>query len=392
MARAISRFFSVSFLGLSTAVSACGSNPSSDSEMKTVVGRGGAFFDRRVQVINALPDPLSQTTCLYLSEFRNDQARALQGSGSMTQEQRDFLALAEREAKPVTLYPVSIAALDYGLSEKETLRRLRGALSVPLGIASSFLGFGIVAAAMSPLCPGCFWGGMTLGQVLTNPLGLSFLGMGLGGFGLLGQAARDLNPRNQGIGVQDALADSSVDATQSNLGVTLAFVHVAQALPAASKTSCPANLAAESLQPYFESLIERHGAMSDVARQKLSSSAETQLKSSQGCYFSIDSGLEKIVYRATSLNQNNEAYRVQTYSVKGVRAAELISDEELILQMSSDGDSGRKYIADNERGSMALWISERSVIGKTLSAKLAHKMSNGQFASGKAQITGQCQL
>ena len=39
---------------LSTVIASCGAETKTDSKLNTVVGRGGALFDKRVQVINAL--------------------------------------------------------------------------------------------------------------------------------------------------------------------------------------------------------------------------------------------------------------------------------------------------------------------------------------------------
>lgn len=370
----------------------CGTANTSNSEINTVVGRGGAFFDRRVQVINALPDATGQNACLYLSEFKKNEAAVFSGTGPLNQEQKDFLQRAERESKPVTLYPVSIAELDLGLSEKESLRRLRGGLIIPLGVGASVFGFGIVGAALAPLCPGCFWGGMTIGQVLTNPVALGFLGWGLGGLGLLSQASRDLNSKNKGVRLENAFADASASPASTNLGVTLAFTNVAKSLPAASKDACPADLTAGSVKPYFESYNQYFTTASDEVRSANSANALAQLKNSSGCYFSAESGGEMLIYKVLPLDNAQTTLQVRTYAVKGTAAAELIADEELKLQLDSDAGTGRKYVADNSRGSLALWIKARSSNSQPAEAKLAHKLTNGSYAGGRGQLVGQCRM
>jgi hypothetical protein len=392
MKRISRQLLSLVLPSISFVLVSCGGKTESNSEINTVVGRGGAFFDRRVQVINALPDATGQNACLYVSEFKRNEAAVFSGTRPLNQEQKDFLQRAERESKPVTLYPVSIADLDRELSEKENLRRLRGGLIVPLGIGASVIGFGIVGAALAPLCPGCFWGGMTIGQVLTNPAALGFLGWGLGGLGLLSQASRDLNSKNKGVRVEQAFANSSSSPASTNLGVTIAFVNAAKLLPAASKNACPADLTAGSVKPYFESLAHAYASKSDFERSRNSEDALAQLKNSSGCFFSADTGNEKLIYKVLPIDNAQSTLNVQTYSVKADAGTELIADEELKLQLSSDAGAGRKYIADNQRGSLALWIESSGGKSEAVEARLSHKFPNGEYAGGRTQLSGQCRL
>lgn len=373
----------LSFSLLSVALVSCGSRQSSESETKTVVGRGGALFDKRVQVINALPNLLEGTTCLYISQYDKSKVPLFSGKEALNSGQKEFLKQAERDARPVTSYPVSMAELDRGLAQKDVERRMRGILLIPTGIFSAYFGFGILAVAAE-------WSGLGLG-IFANPLAFPFLLAGVGGIGLINQATRDLNSKNNGLRVVDATANSTSAPSSANLGVTLAYINVAKSLPAASNQPCPSNLTSESLQPYFNSIQEQYNALSESERSARANDALAGLINSEGCHFSASVGDEKLVYQAIPMRADSSSVRLQTYQLKPSKGMQLISDEELSLQMKSDAKVGSKYIVDNERGSIAIWLSSESN-GKPVAAKLAHKLPSGEYVGNQTHIEGSCKL
>ncbi|MEN9810681.1 MAG: hypothetical protein RLZZ488_2248 [Pseudomonadota bacterium] len=368
---------------LSAALVSCGSKSTSESETKTVVGRGGALFDKRVQVINALPNLLEGTTCLYVSQHDKSKAPLFSGKDALSSDQQQFLRQAERDARPVTSYPVSMVELDRGLAQKDVERRMRGILLIPTGIFSAYFGFGILAVAAE-------WSGLGLG-IFANPLAYPYLIAGIGGISLINQATRDLSSKNNGLRVVDATANSSAAPSSANLGVTLAYMNVAKSLPAASQRPCPNNLTAESLQPYVQSIQQQYNALSKTERSARSNDAMATLKNLEGCHFSARVGDEQLVYQATPVGTESSTIRLQTYQVKPNVGMQLISDEELKLQMKSDADAGSKYISDNERGSIAIWFSSVSN-GKPTAAKLAHKLASGEYVGKQTHIDGSCKL
>jgi len=381
----------VALLFMSLGIFSCGTKSADESHTNTIVGRGGAFFDRRVQVINALPNTLDRTTCLYLSEYRSKDVPKFSKDSALNAEQTAFLQKAEREAKPMTPYPVSVDALDKGLAEKEILRRLRGGILIPLGVGAGFIGFGVIAVALAPLCPTCFWGGMTIGQVLTNPFAQPFIGLGLGGLGLLDQASRDLASKNKDVRSDDAVADATKQPENTNLGVTLAFMNLAQSLPAASSQRCPANLTKEEVIPFAQIAVERFVALRESDQLKKVEDAKQALETAQGCHFSVAVDDGKIIYQAVPLSHDLSSIRLQTYSIRRAAGARLIADEELKLQLKSDAGGFRKYIAENDRGSIALWISPVDN-GGSAAAKLSHRLPSGEYAGQQSQIGGKCRL
>lgn len=373
----------LSFSLLSLFLASCGSKSSTDAELNTIVGRGGAFFDRRVQVINALPNLANGTACVYVSEFDKSKAPLFSSESALSNEQRDFLLKAERDARPITLYPVSIADLDRGLAQKDVERRSRGILLIPTGIVTAYLGF-------LPLAIGVAWSG-SFGAVFSNPLAYPYVLGVLGGFGLVNQAMRDLNSKNYGLRLSDAAVNSSAAPSRSNLGVTIAFTNVAKSLPAASNQACPANLTAEAVQPFFQSMMNDYKSLSDSDRSKAQSDALAQLKNTDGCHFLADLGEDKLVYQANPSASDASTVRLQTFKLNAALGAQLLSDEELKLQLKSDAGAGSKYISDNERGSIAIWLSQESN-GKVVAAKLAHKLPSGAYVGNQAQLSGTCKL
>jgi hypothetical protein len=230
---------------------------------------------------------------------------------------------------------------------------------------------------------------MSLGQVLSNPLTYPFWGMGLGGLGLLSQASRDLNGKNYGVRTGDAALGTSQAPASTNLGVTLAFANVAQGLPPAAQDACPANLTADALRPYFSSAFEFQASLSEAERERRSESALEKLKSSKGCFFAAEDSGEKWIYQAHPLENGARTLRLQSYRVRPDVGAQLVADEDLVLQLSSDAGLGRKYVADNERGSIAIWLSSVEE-GAGLRAHLAHRFPSGSYAGGQAQVPGRC--
>lgn len=105
----------------------------------------------------------------------------------------------------------------------------------------------------------------------------------------------------------------------------------------------------------------------------------------------VDVGDEKLVYQVTPVGSDTSTLHLQTYQVRPSVGMQLLSSEELKLQMKSDANSGSKYIADNERGSIALWLSEARS-GEAVSAKLAHKLPSGAYVGNQAQIEGSCKI
>jgi len=372
----------LSFSLLSLFLASCGSKSSTDAELNTIVGRGGAFFDRRVQVINALPNLANGTACVYVSEFDKSKAPLFSGESALSKDQRDFLLKAERDARPLTLYPVSIADLDRGLAQKDVVRGLRGLLLIPTGIVTAY--HGLVALGFSASEFG-------LGAFFSNPMTYPFLFGMLGGFGLLNQATRDLNPKNYGLRLSNATVNSSAAPSRSNLGVTIAFQNVAKSLPAASNQACPANLTAEAVQPFFQTVMNDYRSLSDSDLSKIRSDALAQLKNTDGCHFLADLGEDKLVYQATPSASDASTVRLQTFKLNAALGAQLLADEELKLQLKSDTGAGRKYISDNERGSIAIWLSQESN-GKVVAAKLAHKLPSGAYVGNQTQLSGTCKL
>lgn len=137
--------------------------------------------------------------------------------------------------------------------------------------------------------------------------------------------------------------------------------------------------------------MEQHNALSDTDLSKAKNDALAQLKNIEGCHFSANVGDEKLVYHALPTNADSSTLRLQTYRIAPSVGTQLISDEDLNLQLKSDARAGRKYITDNERGSIAIWLSEASK-DKPMAAKLAHKLPSGEYVAQKTQISGTCRL
>lgn len=369
---------------LMVTLTSCGFRSDNDSSPNTVVGRGGVLFDNRVQVLNALPNLADGTTCLYLSEFDKTNSPVFGTGDALTSEQQNFLEKAEAAARPVTNYPVSIDLLDRGLAAKDATRAIRGLLLVPAGLVAAYLGF-------VPLALAVFLSGATVGTVLSAWQAYPFIAGMLGGFGLLNQTTRDLKPRNFGLRLHDAILNNSETPSRANLGVTQAFINVAKSLPPASQLSCPENLTAQHVKPYFNNISEQYNNLSDFDRSDAAQAALTKVKNERGCHFSAVSGDSRLVYSAFPLNADVPSLLLQTYVLKQGIGAQLIAEERLSLQMKSDAGQGSKFVADNERGSIALWITGEAE-AKPVTAKLAHKLQSGEYIANQPSIEGTCNL
>lgn len=373
----------VSLATLAILSASCGKDvESSNSELQTVIGRGGAFFDKRVQFINALLDPVGGNVCVYFAEYETGLVPKFEDRQSLTPEQSAFLSRVERESVPVTLYPVSIADLEYNLAMKDTERKLRGIISVPVGLSLAYLG-------LLPMFIAVAWTGSA--AALLHPFILPYLTGALGGFGILNQATRDLSYRNQGIRVDNAVFNKGGSPRRANLGVTMAFVNSAQSLPPASLTMCPRNLTSDAVQPYALDLQNKYLSLKDKDRSSLASTALNQLRQSKGCHFSANNGNETTVYHAEQNDADGKMLHLSIYKIGANQSMSRIAGEDMKLQLSSDAGSGAKYISDSGNGSIAIWLSEMPN-GSAVGAKLAHKLVSGEYADHRSFVSGTCNL
>ncbi|MEN9825043.1 MAG: hypothetical protein RI953_788 [Pseudomonadota bacterium] len=397
--------FSVSFgsILIGGFLVACGTNHANlnNSELSTVVGRGGAFWDNRVQFINAIPNPKDDTMCLYLSEYNRKTAPAYENNQPLNKEQIDFLDRAQREAVALTQYPVSAAALDAGLAKKEDQRRIRGGINNAIGALTTFFGLGSIvlmfAALTGPMAPGAFYGGMTALQAIGTMFGFnvfgaftySFLTGAAGGVGLLSQASRDFSPKNYDVRSTQAAGGLS----STNLNVTLAFSDVAKSLPAASNVACPKNMSAEEVIPFLAQVDQRMGqsTLEDFARMEFNVTKRTL--ESEGCSFSARIKGEKLTYSVTPRRVAGEklALNVAVFVIQKNGSMHLIGETVISEQMQSDAGAGTKYAGDSELGSIAIWV-DRSQSEALVPAKIAHKLPSGEFLGNVGQITGNCRL
>ena len=366
-----------------------------------MVGRGGAFWDNRVQFINAIPNPKDDSTCLYLSEYNGKTAPVFDSNQPLSKEQLEFLERAQRESVALTPFPVSTAALDAGLAKKEDQRRIRGGFNNALGALTTFFGIGslvlMFAALTGPMAPGAFYGGMSAIQAIGSMLGFnvfgaftySFLAGAAGGVGLLSQASRDFSPKN--YDVRSAQAANSLSAT--NLNVTLAFSEVAKSLPAASNIACPKNMTSEELNPFLAQLDEHMGkpTIEDFARMEFNTN--TRMLESEGCSFSARIKGEKLSYSVTPRHVPGEkmSLNVAVFVIQKNGAMNLIGETVISEQMQSDAGAGTKYAGDSDLGSIAIWVDKRLGEG-IIPAKIAHKLPSGEFLGNVGQITGNCRL
>lgn len=387
-------------------LSSCGSHQkrSSDSDLQTVVGRGGAFWDQRVQFINAIPNPKDDTTCLYLTEYNQKTAPKFDSNAPLNQEQLDFLDRVQRESTPLTLYPVSTSALDAGLAKKENQRRIRGGFNNALGAMTAFFGFSatvlVFTALTGPVVPGAavaYYGGMTATQALGamfsfNGIGAytySYLSGAAGGIGLLSQASRDFSPKNYDVRVNNAA--SGLSAT--NLNVTIAFADVAKALPAASRFACPKNMSPEAVNPFLSEVQKQMGEFTHQDFVKVGTDAKNRSAAADGCTFTADIRGERLNYSATPrlTASGKRALDVDIYVLEKNGAMRLLGEIILNEQMSSDAGAGTKFASDSEIGSMAIWINA-SKNNEVSPAKIAHKLPSGEYLGNVRQIEGTCKL
>lgn len=387
-------------------LSSCGSpqKRSSDSDLQTVVGRGGAFWDQRVQVINAIPNPKDDTTCLYLTEYNQKTAPKFDANAPLNQEQLEFLDRAQRESTPLTLYPVSTSALDAGLAKKENQRRIRGGFNNALGAMTAFFGLSatvlVFTALTGPVVPGAavaYYGGMTATQALGamfsfNGIGAytySYLSGAAGGIGLLSQASRDFSPKNYDVRVNNAA--NGLSAT--NLNVTLAFADVAKALPAASRFACPKNMSPEAVNPFLSEIQKQMGEFTHQDFVKVETDAKNRSAAADGCTFTADIRGERLSYSAVlSMTVGGKrSLDVEIYVLEKNGTMRLLGQTILPEQLSSDAGAGTKFASDTELGSMAIWIDSSK--NKEISpAKIAHKLPSGSYLGNVGQIEGSCKL
>lgn len=393
-------FGSILIIGI---LSACGTNHANlnNSEISTVVGRGGAFWDNRVQFINAIPNPKDETTCLYVSEYDRKTAPLFDNDKVLSKEQLEFLERAERESIALTKFPVSVAALDAGLSKKEDQRRIRGGFNNAVGALTTFFGLGSIvlmfAALTGPMAPGAFYGGMTALQAIGTMFGFnvfgaftySFLTGAAGGVGLLSQASRDFSSKN--YDVRSSQAADGLSAT--NLNVTLAFSEVAKSLPAASKIPCPKNMTKKEVNPFLDQMNEYLGpaTLEDFARMEYNVTKRTL--DSEGCSFSARIKGEKLTYSVTPRRVSGEkmSLNVAVFVIQKSGAMNLMGETVIAEQMESDGPIFRKFAGDTEIGSIAIWVDKTHSEGLA-PAKIAHKLPSGEFLGNVGQITGNCRL
>lgn len=386
-------------------LAACGAPKTTQetSETKTVVGRGGAFWDNRVQFINAIPNPKDDTTCLYVTEYDRKTAPNFDTKDPLTSEQLAFLERAERESVALTQYPVSIADLDAGLAKKENQRRIRGGINNAVGALATFFGISsavlVFAALSGPVVMGAagYYGGMTALQALGwmfgfNGIGAytySYLAGAAGGIGLLSQASRDFSPKNYDVRAENAA--SGLNAT--NLNVTLAFSEVAKSLPAASKIACPKNVASESVNPFLSEVKKQMGEFTHQDYVAMESKAQKRSIFAEGCAFTADIKGERLNYQATPRLTvgPRRSLDVTIYVLEKSGSMRLLGETVLQEQLRSDAGAGVKFAGDSELGSMAIWIDPTQVT-EILPAKIAHRLPSGEFLGNVGHIEGTCKL
>ncbi|NBX18564.1 MAG: hypothetical protein EBR09_14505 [Proteobacteria bacterium] len=373
--------FTFSFLAISAA--SCGpAAKTEDSKTQTVVGRGGVLFDSRIQIVNALTDAIEGSACIYLAEYESSFVPKLDYSQPLTQEQTEFLQRVELDSQPVNKHPVSILALDESLSQKDAERKLRGIISVPVGLSITYFG-------LLPLFIAVAWTGSA--AALLHPVMLPYFAGTFGGLGILNQASRDLSNRNQGIRVDNAAFTNASPARIANLGVTMAFVNSARNLTPSSGRLCPRNLTAESVQPFANDIQQKFSAISDGDRAELSANALKALRNSGGCHFSAKSGNETIVYHAVRKGAEDKILNLTVYKIEHNKTLSKVAQSDMNLQLGSDGESGMKFISESHLGSMAVWVSPQSD-GTPAHAKISHKLPSGEYADNRPFIEGTCKL
>lgn len=393
----------LSSLALACVLTACSQEetPTQKSEVATVVGRGGAMWDGRVQFINALPNPKDKTTCLYLSEYSKKTAPQYDPSLPLNKEQLAFLEKVKRDATPLTTFPVSSQALDEGLAKKENQRRVRGGINNALGALTSFFGFGslvlMFAVMTGPIAPGAFVGGMTALQALETMFGANIFGAfaypfligGAGGVGLLTQASRDFSAKNQNVRANEA----ATGLTATNLNVTLAFADVAKTLPAASQIACPKNLSDESVSPFTDSIKRHMGEYNFGDFASMASEANDRIKNSAGCSFFAEINGERLSYSATprATTDGRKSLDVSIYVIERNGALRLFGETILDEQLKTDAGAGVKYVSNSNLGSMAIWLNNAQS-EQIVSAKIAHRLPSGEYLGNVGHIEGTCKL
>jgi hypothetical protein len=363
-------------------LSACGHDSTPhESEVKTIVGNGGAFFDKRVQIINSINNPLNNTTCIYISQFKSNEVPHFDSKEPLTQEQSAFLANVEKSSRPVTPYPISIAELEQSLSQKDSLRLLRGIISIPLGLVAAYAGFGL------PFAFSAFSGSALY---FFHPLAWPFLAGGTGGLFSLNQATRDLNPKNYGIRAEDMQHRNGLPPKSVNLGVTLAITNAAKSLKSVSQTACPRDLTATEMQPFALRVQSDYLQLNEDEKTVIANNSLKKLRNSSGCHFSARNGNERIVYHA-QVGEQKDVLTLAAYVVVEKKSLDLLFEQNLTLQLSSDSGQGRKYVSDSKEGSIAIWTSQKDerTVGE---AKLSHKLSSGAYAGNRPFVSGTCRL
>jgi len=372
----------LSLLCLAFLFSGCGAHSAqSESQVQTIVGSGGAFFDKRVQIINSINNPLNNTTCIYMSQFKRNEVPYFDSKEPLTQDQSAFLANVEKSSRPITPYPISITELEQSLSQKDSLRLLRGLISIPLGLVAAYAGFGI------PFAFSAFAGSSLY---FFHPLVLPYLAGGVGGLFSLNQATRDLNPKNFGVSADDMQHRNGLPPKSVNLGVTLAIANAAKSLKGVSSIACPLDLTATEMQPFALRVQSDYLQLNENEKTEIAKNALTKLRNSSGCHFLARSNNESFIYHAV-LGEQKDQLTLSAYRVIERKFLDLIFEQDLSLQLSSDSGQGRKYVSDSKEGSIAIWTSQQDerTAGE---AKLSHKLSSGAYAGNRPFVSGTCRL
>lgn len=370
------------------------------SALQTVVGRGGAFWDRRVQFINAIPNPKDESLCLYLTEYNKKTAPHYDGSAPLSEDQLQFLEKAKKEARLLTEFPVSAAALDAELGRKENLRRVRGGFNNALGAMASFFGVSslvlMFAVLTGPIAPGAFLGGMSALKALGTMFGFNILGaisyplaLGTaGGVGLLSQASRDLTPKNSGVRSEQAAKGLS----STNLNVTLAFANVAKTLPPVSSLACPRTMETGTVESYLNDVEAKSGAFQIEDFLQFELNTQLRKERSLGCSFTEKINGDTLYYQVTPqlFTTGRRAVSVAVHVLDQKGSQHLLGETLLPEQLSSDAGSGAKYAADTKLGSLAIWIDSNG--SGIVPAKIAHKLPSGEFLGRVSQVKGTCNL
>jgi hypothetical protein len=144
------------------------------------------------------------------------------------------------------------------------------------------------------------------------------------------------------------------------------------------------------MQPFALHVQSDYLQLNEKERTEIAKNALTKLRNSSGCHFSARSNNESFIYHAV-LGEQKDQLTLSAYRVIERKFLDLIFEQDLSLQLSSDSGQGRKYVSDSKEGSIAIWTSQQDerTVGE---AKLSHKLSSGAYAGNRPFVSGTCRL